>query len=64
MKINSYQIKKDHVFFYDEKNNFVRSIQASDVKSVNISPNGSIDIYRGDRRENYKNNLTYTNYYR
>ena len=36
MPITSYQIKKDHVAFYNEKNSFVKAIQAKDVKSVNI----------------------------
>ena len=64
MSITSYQIKNGHVAFYNDKGNYVKSIQAKNVKAVNIGPKGNIDIYREDRRESYKNNLNYNNYYR
>lgn len=64
MKITSYQIRKDHVAFYNDKGVQVRTVQGNDIKSVNIGPSGNIDIYRGDRREAYSKDLTYKNYYR
>jgi len=64
MPIISYQIRKDHVAFFNEKGTQTRTIQGKDIKSVNIGPSGNIDIYRGDRREAYSKDLKYKNYYR
>jgi hypothetical protein len=64
MSISSYQIRKDHVAFFNEKGTQVRTVQGKDIKSVNIGPAGNIDIYRGDRREAYSKDLKYKNYYR
>ena len=63
MPITSYQIRKDHVAFFNEKGNQSRTIQGKDIKSVNIGPSGNIDIYRGDRREAYSKDLKYKNYF-
>ena len=64
MAITSYQIKNGHVAFYNDKGNYVKSIQAKDVKAVSIGSKGNIDIHRENVRETYKNNLDYKNYYR
>lgn len=59
LNINSYSIKGDQVELYNDRHEYVRSIQAPGVRDVRINGNGEVTIYKNDNREHYSDNMEY-----